>query len=217
MFTKAGLPALTERYSDRPELAPLSADTRKAIGDLTTKAGGLEREYLNMLASAQRAAAGYKKPASRAQAEEDVRQAEAGYKMAMEKVPTSENPVANITENPFGITYGDNGVSMTPNTPKNMEKLAAKALADLKKAKKVLAATPKDRPVAFNKNWGDFNDPNTVANYLQAQGKIQEASRLKSDAAGLQAQAIAQGEAGGRTPLMDMLATRILASRLMGA
>ena len=217
MFTKAGLPAFTERYSDRPELAPLSAETRQAMGDLTSRAGNLEREYANMLATAQREAAGYKKPMSRAQAEEDVRQAEAGYKMATEKIPTKENPVANITENPFGITYGDNGVSMTPNTPKNMKKLADKALADLKKAKKILAATPKDKKAAFNKTWGDFNDPAVVSRYLQAQGKIQEANRLRAGAEGLATQAIAQGEAQGRTPLMDMLATRILASRLMGA
>jgi hypothetical protein len=217
IFTKAGLPAFTERYSDRPELAPLAPETRRQMESLTGEAGGLQREYLNMLATAQREAAGYKKPTSRAQAEEAVRQAEAGYRMAMEKIPTEKNPVANITENPFGVTYGDNGVSMTPNTPANMQKLAAKALSDLNKAKKILAATPKDKTPAFNKTWGDFNDPKVVARYLEAQGKIQKANRLKTAASDIQSRAIAQGEAQGRTPLMDMLANRILASRLMGA
>jgi len=217
IFTKAGLPAITERYSDRPELAPLSLETGQAISGLVNQSDELRRQYELLAGTAKRNAAGYKKPTSYEQAFKDVMEAEAAYKLATEKVPTKDKPAANITENPFGVTYGDDGVSMTPNTPENMRKLATKELARLKSARKTLAATPKDRKPAFNENWGDLNDPATVKRYLQAQATLQESNRLAAEAGRTQSKAIAKGEAEGRTPLMDMLAQRILASRLMGA
>jgi hypothetical protein len=217
IFSKAGLPAMTERYSDRPELAPLSLETGQAISGLVNQSDELRRQYELLAGTAKRNAAGYKKPTSYEQALKDVTEAEAAYKLATEKVPTKDKPAANITENPFGVTYGDDGVSMTPNTPENMRKLATKELARLKSAKKTLAATPKDRKPAFNENWGDLNDPATVKRYLQAQATLQESNRLAAEAGRTQSKAIAKGEAEGRTPLMDMLAQRILASRLMGA
>lgn len=217
MFSKAGLPSITERYSDRPELAPLSADTQLEMRRLLSQAGEAERR-----AELGRQAAGRapkpKKGLSYEQAKKEMESAGAAYKLATEKVPTKDRPAANITENPFGVTYGDDGVSMTPNTPENMSRLAEEARVRYEKAKKVLAATPKNpKKAAISKTWGDLNDPENLKRYFASTGAQQKANYLRSQAQDLQSQAIAGAEAQGRTPLMDMLANRILASRLMGA
>lgn len=219
MFSKAGLPSITERYSDRPELAPLSRDTQLEMQKLLSQAEELRRKG----ELGRQAASRVPKVKPGLSYEDAVKQMEAAgaaYKLASEKIPSASRPAANITENPFGVTYGADGLSMTPNTPEAMSRLASEAKVKFENAKKVLAAMPKPgtgKKPAISKTWGDLSDPENLKRYFAATGAEQKANYLASQAKQIQAKAIAKGEAQGRTPLMDMLATRILASRLMGA
>jgi len=73
------------------------------------------------------------------------------------------------------------------------------------------------QPKSFSSSFGDLSKKKNLENYLRTVGAEQEANRLAKQAMDLQYQAIADAESQGRTPLMDMLAQRILASRMMGA
>lgn len=196
MFTKAGLPAYTERYSDRPELAPLDVGTRSAMEQLLAQS-----EALRGKASSGRATAGREAAAQERKYKKDVASGpDIEYSQNLSQYDTKswKNPM-NWLSNVAGVATRE--VSRTAEDILGMSKKPG----------------PGAKPKTFNKNWGDLSDPEVRKRYLASVFAEQEANRLTKKAADLQGKAISSAEAQGRTPLMDMLASRLLASRMIGS
>lgn len=207
MFSKAGLPALTERYSDRPELAPLSTETMSQMQRLLAQSQKLRTQ----------GEAGQKRGKQVASAEQK----------AFKDVAASYVDNPKMVDPKTGIEYTQNlsknfdrGTWWNPlNWGENIVNTGVQALSRTAEDILGMSKNPGEgkKPKTYNKNWGDLSKKENLNRYLQAQAALQESNRLAAEAGRTQAKAVAKGEAQGRTPLMDMLAQRILASRLMGA
>lgn len=207
MFSKAGLPAFTERYSDRPELAPLSADTQSEMQRLFAQASKLKSESESGRKKGKETAASEKKQFK------DVA-ADYADKPRLVDPKTGIEYTQSLSAN---VKRGDwkNPLNWLPNIVNTATQAGSRTVED------VLGMSKKPgtggKPKSYSASFGDLSKKKNLENYLRTVGAEQEANRLAKQAEDLRGQAIAAAEAQGRTPLMDMLATRILASRLMGA
>lgn len=207
IFSKAGLPAFTERYSDRPELAPLDDATRSEMQRLLAQSAKLKSQSESGRATGKSAATAEQKM---------FKDVAASYqdKPRLVDPKTGTEYTQSLSEN-FKRKDWKNPLNWLTNITNTVVQAGSRTAEDVLGMSK--KAGPGGRPKTFSSSFGDLSKKKNLENYLRTVGAEQEANRLAKEAADLQGQAIVSAEAQGRTPLMDMLAQRILASRLMGA
>jgi len=197
MFGKAGLPNITERYSDNPNLVQFNDIANDYTSRLVDQAMSLMSQ-----AEQQKKTARFK-----------GRQTTTGYSQkdllkAMGKEGwTSDTPafqtVSKLKADERGLLTGAN--------LDQVKQLLGKNLTSDYELRKVKPKTI--GPKASQKEYGDLSDPEALANYFAIQSKIQSANKLAKQALDYKSGIINQVEAQGRTPLMDTLAKRVTNTR----
>jgi len=197
MFSKAGLPNVTEQYSDNPSLVKFNSSANNYTSSLIDQAYSLfsqaEQQKKNSKFKGRGSTTGYN--------QQDLLNAmrKAGFDKKTEQYKTASNLKAD--EN--GLIAGAN-----LDTVKGLVGDQFKTKRDLRNLKPKTVG-----PKAGQKEYGDLSDPETLANYFAIQSKIQSGNQLARKAREYKGGLINQAESQGRTPLMDTLAKRMMQIR----
>jgi hypothetical protein len=236
MFAKAGLPNITEQYSDNPDLAPFDPVARKYMSDLAQQAGSLRSQAkfeTRNIAGANKKLASQNLNAEQIQKllEQNAKQMMkgAGQTSRLKQDWSSILPfqtIQRIFDNPFnneepflsteGTIIDKTGRGKNEQVFKNYQKKEKELKSALAKAKQYETKYGKGSKAPINEVYGDLSDPKNLAKYFQIQSKIQGANKLEKAAQKYGSDIIGQAEAGGRTPTMDALAKRVLLNKLVG-
>jgi hypothetical protein len=197
IFSKAGLPNVTEQYSDNPSLVKFNGTANDYTSGLVDQAASLFSQADQLKKSGK-----FK-----------GRQSTTGYSQkdllkAMGKQGwTSDTPafqtVSKLKADERGLLTGAN--------LDQVNQLLGKRLTSDYELRKIKPKTI--GPKASQKEYGDLSDPDALANYFAIQSKIQSANQLATKAMDYKSGIINQAERAGHTPLMDTLAKRMMQIR----
>jgi len=226
MFAKAGLPNVTEQYSDNPSLAPFSDEARNFMSTLGNQASSMRGEAKSSIKNM----AGQNKKLSDQNLNVDeinklIKQNAKGF---VKKTGGSTFGFSAL-KRVFGgddTKYKklDDGtiVGTKPSTSKEDSKQSrSKFETEDKRLKSLLAKAGeyekkygKGKKAPVNATYGDLSNPENLAKYFEIQSKIQTANQLDKRASDYGGSVISDAERSGRNPLMDQMAQRMLAIRL---
>jgi hypothetical protein len=197
IFSKAGLPNVTEQYSDNPSLVKFNGTANDYTSGLIDQAASLFSQADQLKKSGKfkgrQSTTGYN--------QKDLLNAmrKAGFDKTTQQYKTAS-----------GLKADQNGLIAGANldTVKGLVGNQFKTDYDLRKLKpKTVGAK------ASQKEYGDLSDPEALANYFAIQSKIQSANQLATKAMDYKSGIINQAERAGHTPLMDTLAKRMMQIR----
>jgi hypothetical protein len=197
IFSKAGLPNVTEKYSDNPDLVKFNPVANDYVSGLIDQASSLMSQADQLKKSGsfkgRQSTTGY--------SQKDLLSAmkKSGFDSKTKQYQTA----SSLKPDEHGLITGAN-----LDTVKSLLGDQFKTDYDLRKLK------PKTiGPKASQKEYGDLSDPEALANYFAIQSKIQSANKLATKASDYKSGIVNQAEAKGQTPLMDTLAKRMMQIR----
>jgi len=209
IFAKAGIPEITERYSDNPDLAPFDEQTRSYVSNLkdlasksrakgeslgksfVTNTSGSGLDPKNLIANIM----------------------QRGGLQPVDLPGRLTKSIAKAKKNEFGLIDKATAIKLvnemgSSRDPKKQETVK-------KKLMKVISSTdPKTYTKTAKQQYGDLSNPKNLAKYFEWQSAVQSANQLEKQANDYRDATIAKAEQAGRTPTMDQVAQRMFATRL---
>ena len=222
LFAKAGLPNITEQYSDNPALAPFNAEALNYMNELGGTASSLrgQADYATRnIAGANKKAAAQNLNVEQIQkllkdnAKQFVKQNNkaqvAGDMLSGAKTALGKMFVAPALAPLFGKDFpkSDGAEKKKIMDYQKKEKELKSALA---KAKQYETKYGKGTKAPINEVYGDLSDPKNLAKYFEIQSKIQNAAALDKQTKDYASGIIGKAEAEGRTPTTDAVTKRIM-------
>lgn len=235
MFSKAGFPNYTEQYSDNPELAPFNPEARKYMSTLAQQASSLRGQAdfdtrknarQNEKLAAQNLNAEEIQKLLKQNAKEMLRGPNKNSRISKENLSRMLpfQTIGRIFDNPFnndepffskkGTLLDKSGRGANEQQVKDYQKKEKQLKSQLAKAKAYEKKYGKGSKAPVNEVYGDLRDPENLAKYFEIQSKIQTANQLERQAKEYGGSVISNAEQQGRTPFMDQLTQRMLATRL---
>jgi hypothetical protein len=235
MFSKAGFSDYTEQYSDNPELAPFNPEARNYMSSLAQQASSLRGQAdfdTKNIAGQNKKLAGQNLNAEQIQkllkqnAKEMLRGPNANSRISKENLSRMLpfQTIGRIFDNPFnndepffskkGTLLDKSGRGANEQQVKDSMKKEKELKSQLAKAKAYEKKYGKGSKAPVNEVYGDLRDPKNLAKYFEIQSKIQTANQLERQAKEYGGSVISNAEQQGRTPFMDQLTQRMLATRL---
>lgn len=235
MFSKAGFPNYTEQYSDNPELAPFDPEARKYMSSLSDQASSLRGQAdfdtrniagQNKKLAAQNLNAEQIQKLLKQNAKEMLRGPNVNSRISKENLSRMLpfQTIGRIFDNPFnndepffskkGTLLDKSGRGANEQQVKDNQKKEKQLKSQLAKAKAYEKKYGKGSKAPVNEVYGDLRDPANLAKYFEIQSKIQTANQLERQAKEYGGSVISKAEQQGRTPFMDQLTQRMLATRL---
>lgn len=230
LFTKAGLPNITEQYSDNPALAPFNAEALNYMNELGGTASSLrgQADYATRnIAGANKKAAAQNLNAEQIQKllkqnAKDMMKG-AGQTSRLKQDWSSILPfqtIKRVFDNPFnneepflsteGTIIDKTGRGKNEQVFKDYQKKEKELKSALAKAKQYETKYGKGSKAPINEVYGDLSDPKNLAKYFEIQSKIQNAAALDKQAKDYASGIIGKAEAEGRTPTTDAVTKRIM-------
>jgi len=235
MFSKAGFSDYTEQYSDNPELAPFNPEARNYMSSLAQQVASLrgQADFDTKNIAGQN-----KKLAEQNLNAEDIQKLLKQNAKEMLRGPNKNSRISKdnlsrmlpfqtigrIFDNPFnndepffslkGTLLDKSGRGANEQQVKDAMKKEKQLKSELAKAKAYEKKYGKGSKAPVNEVYGDLRDPKNLAKYFEIQSKIQTANQLERQAKEYGGSIISNAEQQGRTPFMDQLTQRMLATRL---
>lgn len=233
MFSKAGFSNYTEQYSDNPELAPFDPEARKYMSTLSNQASSMRGEAesaIRNMSGQNKKIAGQNLNSEQIQkllkqnAKEMLRGPNVNSRISKENLSRMLPSIGRIFDNPFnndepffsikGTLLDKSGRGANEQQVKDNQKKDKQLKSQLAKAKAYEKKHGKGSKAPVNEVYGDLRDPQNLAKYFEIQSKIQTANQLERQAKKYGGSVISKAEQQGRTPFMDQLTQRMLATRL---
>lgn len=237
MFSKAGFSNYTEQYSDNPALAPFNPEARNYMSTLAQQAASLRGQAdfdtkniagQNKKLASQNLNSDQIKALMKQTGKERMK---AGSNSRFDGLLDDMLPfgvIQKVFDNPFnneGPFFSLEGTGLDRSAKNELRGKNRKEIQDvIKKEKELKSALAKAQSyekkhgkgskAPINEVYGDLRDPNNLAKYFEIQSKIQTANQLERQAKEYGGSVISNAEQQGRTPFMDQLTQRMLATRL---
>lgn len=209
IFAKAGIPEITERYSDNPDLAPFDEQTRSYVSNLKDLASKsrVKGESLGKSFVTNTSGSGLDPKNLIANI------LQRGGLQPVDMPGRLTKSIAGAKKNEFGLI--DKAAAIKLVNEMGSDRDPKKQEAVKKKLFKVISSTdPKTYTKTSKQQFGDLSNPKNLAKYFEWQSAVQSANQLEKQANDYRDTTIAKAEQAGRTPTMDQVAQRMFATRL---
>ena len=236
MFSKAGFSDYTEQYSDNPELAPFNPEARNYMSSLAQQVASLRGQAdfdTKNIAGQNKKLAGQNLNADQIKAlmKQTAKQRGKGTTSRFDGLLDDMLPfgvIQKVFDNPFnneGPFFSLEGTGLDRSGKNELRGKNTDVMkSQIKKEKELKSALAKAQSyekkygkgskAPINEVYGDLRDPKNLAKYFEIQSKIQTANQLERQAKEYGGSIISNAEQQGRTPFMDQLTQRMLATRL---